>query len=123
MKLAQSSKWIKWAYLVDRSKVPYGEVSLCVLFWRIVLITPVKLLCGTALILAGLWAIGMIAVATVTHWIGWVIMGALAVLIAGSYLYESRNVAHSPVAEYIKARKRGICPIIDITTEAGEKEK
>lgn len=121
MQINQNSKLLKWAYLGSDYR-SWSQVSLCVLFWRMVLITPLKIIgvaamCGIVLCTI-LFTLYFMIHAAFTHLTitGLVLGGttALVLLILGT-----RKVAGGGtlVGEFVAAKKRKICPLIKIVRD------
>lgn len=117
MKLKRESRLVKWAYFLADS-VP-SRTSLCVLFWRVVLITPLKILfIGAVTFLVGraLFRIAEVAWAYPLH------AAAFLTIVVSLLVYAYRRETsidppESVVLEYIRAKKQKVCPIIEIEKE------
>lgn len=119
MNLKRNSRIVRWAYFTA-DNIPY-QTSLCPLFWRIVLLTPMKIIVTSACVGAVLRGIGIIGYQAITHLnITFPVIGAILFI---SYLVHISRLSvqsyeeprPSLVIEYIKAKKRKICPIVDLT--------
>lgn len=126
IQLDRNSKLIKWAYFL--SDVPY-YTSICPLFWRIVLITPIKIV-GILAVIVGL----VVTVVTMAiNWIIWLpIICGIAILLmlchifvvwkderdlqewADMYAGREKPKKPSVVKEFIAAKKEKLCPRVEI---------
>lgn len=118
--LSCHSKTVRWAYLLTEKDTP-SSVSLCVLFWRIVLITPAKVLGIAGLCGAILFGVGTVLFRAVTTKAGWLSIAAalLIVLIYRLFRRERRKAKKGGtvaalIGDYIEAKKQRFCPIIRI---------
>lgn len=139
LNIRESSRLLRWAYLFDSNKAPWGgkTIDLCSLFWRIILCTP-GLIC--VLIVFGLMVVG--AALTVTFWmpgvfwyqsetfldkaltlfyIGAISLGWLGVLdfirTEGMYVDGATNTLENVggvIEHYIRAKKDRWCPLIRV---------
>jgi hypothetical protein len=115
MNLKRDSRLVRWAFL-DDFNIPYS-VSLCVLFWRVVLRVSVGML---AISLLGLFIYELLTNPMMRLGLG-VTLG-IVILIGGSAALVIRiqessirvTVKNSWIGQYAKARKEKICPIITL---------
>lgn len=117
MQLRRDSRVVRWAYLWE-SSVPY-RTSLCAIFWRTVLWTPLKMIAPLGILsfclrMAWLypldWAIGtgvFIGIVLAVGCIAWV-----------QYRFEHRDVwadkKPSVLRDGFRAVKSKVCPIVDL---------
>lgn len=117
MEISRRSKLLRWAYLLS-DKHPHthqADVNLCNVFWRTIVLTPLKL----AAIGAGIGFLFYLFVWRPVVELGWVGLLLLpGIVVAGgivAFLAMSTrdyDVTKSAAAEWLHAKKRGYCPLI-----------
>lgn len=123
MKVRRESRVIRWAYFLSDRVVP-DQTSLCPLFWRVVLITPINI----ALPLAFFGAVGWLLVEAfikaplVTG--GIIAICAFAIAVGFSIAWVERalkkrakrcvDAAPSVLFDGFRAVKGKVCPIVKI---------
>lgn len=114
MKIKEGSWWIKWAYLLT-SEYSYrpeagDTINLCPLFWRIVLITPLKIL-GLLIFSPILIVLAPVA-ALAIFW-----DDKLKRIVANKTedIADSIGDKFNPIIEGVKAIKNKYCPRIEVT--------
>jgi membrane protein YdbS with pleckstrin-like domain len=124
MTLSRESRLVRWAYFSEE-RIP-RQTSLCVLFWRVVLLTPLKLAWLVALAVGAcvaLWLLGDMLLA-IMHRVGvtTVVFGCFVLIVAFvGVRFASRRwhvtksgLDASPLVQSALALKRGICPLIEL---------
>ena len=114
MKLKRSLLLYRWAFSLSPIK-PY-QVSLCELFWRVVLFTPFTW--GVLILLVGISLFGTFVLPIMVF--GW--WGLLLALVLGLLIWavlaqrwDNREQREkSLLLSYIKAKKARWCPIITV---------
>ena len=125
MELQKNGRAIRWAYMFE--DFTPCQTTLCAMFWRTVMITPLKLAFLASIISLVLYTVFWIPV-HIWGWWGLLAFPGIITLLAGipwiSYEYtEWRSIrvdAHkepSVIIEGIKALKSRFCPIITIKRE------
>lgn len=106
MKLTRSNWLLKWAFLGE--SLPYRNTTLCALFWRIVLFTPMKL------IVAG----SLVGLLLIFPWfdLGWKAI-FLYLGVAGFFGVDALVGYAGFIGEAVKGIKEKYCPLIQIEDE------
>ena len=129
MTLNRESRLVRWAYLWE-SRIP-DYTNLCALFWRVVWLSPVKILSTMILIGLVLFVFGFfgwlaftafVFVANIVQLVA--MLGAVALfLLAVSWWLEfkgtdlltfAEEMMDTELAQGAMQMKRGICPIIEL---------
>lgn len=121
MKLKRKSLLVRWAYLWETN--PWRKVSVCALFWRCVLFSPLKI----ALVLGAVAGVGYFAwVEVIPNWRSYlVVVGLIAVSVLITVLVSAtlRRVARfrktSLLAEYLAAKEARWCPDVELVDDDG----
>lgn len=110
MQLSQNSRIVRWAYLFS-SFGPPGHVSLCVLFWRSVLLTPMIVLSLLVLVVGFSFMLyeNFLPLTLI------VVAGSLITTICIGIWLATQAVSRTAIGHMIKTKKSKICPIIDLT--------
>jgi len=118
MRISRQSKFVKWCYLTGF--IPSGNISICILFWRGFLISPLVVLYCLACVAAAISLVGGIVYLMAINAIGLWILGAspLFILLALWIKHFQKdtpkeNVAVTVFVERIKAVKKKVCPIVE----------
>jgi hypothetical protein len=115
MKLNRRSKLVRWAYFLGD---PYEKyTSLCVFFWRVVLLTPLKVAGIIGLVGMVAFAVFQLGRGAVIYWN--ITLPALGALLFIAYIVHVRKLsaaerkAPSLLKEFIKSKKDKVCPVIE----------
>lgn len=122
MQLSRNSWLVKWAYFLEDA--PSRE-SLCTLFWRVVLLSPIKLASIATIIGLFITALFVIPIIGLGWWGLLVTPGTIGVIALGVFVYEKRRDRRrlampsstkpsSAIVEAYRAFKDKYCPIIDL---------
>lgn len=128
MELSRDSRIVRWAYLTEKHKIP-ERTSLCVIFWRSVLGTPIVLL-GLfvwlpTIVLLAVYKLALLIWAhkgetlMVLGGIAALAIAIAAIVIAKRAVERARNYVGEPTAAHVlvsgaMAVKQRICPIVTI---------
>jgi hypothetical protein len=115
MTLGRDALIVRWAYLFEKRSRWGWQTSLCALFWRAVLLTPLKLLLPlTAVALLG-WAVYAHG-AEVVKVVGLMalIFISTAAIVGTVEVLKSDTVRESVVWQGANAVKGKFCPIVQI---------
>jgi amino acid permease len=115
MRLDRDALIVRWAYLFEKRSRWGWQTSLCALFWRAVLLTPLKLLLPlTAVAFLG-WAVyaNLVETLKVVGIMAFIFITTAAIVGAIEVL-KSDTVRESVVWQGAKAVKGKFCPIVQI---------
>lgn len=121
MIIKRNSKLIRWAYLFNDDVPCY--TSLCPLFWRVVLVTPFKVVIFLAIIGAVVGGFCILIKTSVVRWdITFPVLGGILFIV---YVIHTWKLSHSEdeeekpslIKEYAKSVKNKVCPIVEIQSE------
>lgn len=122
--LKRNSKLVRWAYLFESRREYTVRTSLCAIFWRSVLFTPLKLFsigllgafCCFLMFLYGRlwWQHWTVAVLRTLGVIGAAAFLLFMVWVTGSHTDLAIYAEKHPLIQGALAVKRKICPIVDI---------
>ena len=115
MELRRNSWIVRWAYLFEYRRVWVRQTSICALFWRTVLLTPLKIAVPSSVLV-------MLAFVAYTH--PWNFLKALlligviglttAAIVGIVEAADSGSIQRSLVGRGITAIKDRYCPIVSI---------
>jgi hypothetical protein len=115
MKLNRRSKLVRWAYFLN-DDYP-DSTSLCVFFWRVVLVTPAKIAVCVGIVALMSWSAFQLCKGAVICWnITLPALGALlfiAYIVHVTQLSAAERKTPSLLKEFIKAKKDKVCPVIE----------
>lgn len=133
MTVSRGSLIVRWAYMWESDTVP-RQTSLCAMFWRSVLLTPMKLFCVAVFTLFSVLALVYLAGFTAFAYGETPVVAVFALLIVGALLwrpliapaleaaddawgsgrFDGLREAADVVGQGAKAIKSNICPIVTI---------
>lgn len=124
MQLKARSLVVRWAYLWSMDGIP-DQTSLCALFWRTVLVTPLKLLVPVivlSMVAAFIWLKPLAAVASVVGMAAIAGFGALMGYLADRHhdrralrQMSDKGTKPSVLIDGFYAVKGKVCPIVELT--------
>lgn len=112
MQISRRSLLIRWAYWLDKKigDPPPFTVTLCTLFWRTVLLTPLVLL-----------LIGVFSPVWVPLWVTVRFVCVPLLRAVPDRAYRRIEVAGGAVGDVLLAAKDRLCPLVQITREEGQR--
>ena len=140
MQITRDSLLVRWAYLWEdwSDAVRFRHTTVCALFWRCVLYSPLKVLFTLLVLAAVVLAAYLLVVEVLWAWVEfmfwpWLLVkwpflligagiGLLSVAIFGALAALSKRIKvgksikgrTSLAAEYLKAKKQRFCPRVEI---------
>jgi hypothetical protein len=126
MRVKAESRLVRWAYLLDTDGTP-DRTTVCALFWRTVLYTPVKLVLIACFAVWVVYLLGLLAsIAIDLTRENWSEFVAVVITAAGAFasfafahwaekrFKARRDQAPGLLRSYVQAVKQRVCPFVYI---------